>query len=386
MGAALIQRLRSGEAAAQARKNELYNIAGNSDAAISADAVGTVRARVAQQLENDGRVIDGVLTPASSRMLDELQRFSGLDIENQAVGSRTPVPGGEAPVRAAVNVQGIEQTRKRLSAMSQAAMNDADRAAARRILREFDNWESDAFDNALFSGSPDALRNVRAARDANREWRQRFYNDRDDADRIINRVVTGEVTPQEVSNWIVGASQVGSKGVSSRLLTRLAEATAGDAEAMQAIRGGVWNRLSQTSEGVTNKAPAKVADSILEFMNGSGRDVANRLFTPQQRGVMQAYADTLRSTAQGRQNLADVAATTKPGSMEVGIGPMQELATDILGRGGKTDEALFTAIDAYAKSDIGADSAQFAGRRPRRSGRRHCQKSRCISAHRAILA
>lgn len=350
MGAALIQRLRSGEAAAQARKNQLYDIAGNSDASISADAVGGIRARVAQQLENDGRVVDGVLTPASSRMMDELQRFSGLDIENRAVGARPPVPAGEMPVRAAVNVQGIEQTRKRLSAMSQAAANDADRAAARRILREFDNWESDAFDNALFSGSPEALANIRRARDANREWRQSFYNNRDDADRLINRVVTGEVTPQEMSNWLVGASQVGAKGVSSRLLTRLAEVTGNDAQAMEAIRGGVWNRLSQTAEGVTQKAPAKIADSISEFLNGSGRDVANRLFTPQQRGIMQAYGDTLRSTAQGRRDLADVASNTRPGASEAGIGPMQQLAADVLGRGGKTDEALFTAIDAYAKS------------------------------------
>jgi hypothetical protein len=350
MGATLIQRLRGGEEAARARKTELYQAAGNSDAAISADAVGNVRSRVAQSLNDDGRVVDGVLTPASSRMLDELQRFSGMDIENRAIGASPAVPGGEIPERAAVNVQGIEQTRKRLTAMSRAATNDADRAAARHIIREFDNWESDAFDSSLFSGSPEALQQVRAARDANREWRQNYYNNRDDADRIINRVVTGEVTPQEVSNWIVGASQVGAKGTSSRLLTRLAEVTGNDAEAMQAIRGGVWNRLSQTSEGVTGKAPAKIADSISEFMNGSGRDVANRLFTPEQRGIMRAYADTLRSTAEGRRNLSEVAANTKPGSMEVGIGPMQELAADVLGRGGKTDEALFNAINSYAKS------------------------------------
>jgi hypothetical protein len=157
MGATLIQRLRGGEEAARARKTELYQAAGNSDAAISADAVGNVRSRVAQSLNDDGRVVDGVLTPASSRMLDELQRFSGMDIENRAVGASPPAPGGEIPERAAVNVQGIEQTRKRLTAMSRAATNDADRAAARHIIREFDNWESDAFDSSLFSGSPEAL-------------------------------------------------------------------------------------------------------------------------------------------------------------------------------------------------------------------------------------
>lgn len=361
MGANLIARLRAGEQEARATKDRLYDIAGNSDAAVSADAVGGVRARVAQSLENDGRVIDGVLTPASSRMMDELQRLSGLNIENRAVGARVPVGAGEQPTRAAVSAQGIEQVRKRLNAFSRAATNDADRSAARQIIREFDNWQSHAFDNALFSGSDEALAAFRQARAANTEWRQRFgFNARDDADRIINRIVTGEVTPQEVSNWLVGASQVGAKGVSSRLLARIAEATGGDAEAMQAIRGGVWNRLSQATDGVTAKTPERVASGINEFLHGSGRDLANRLFTHEQQGIMQAYADTVRQGERARTMLADVAKNTKPQAMEIGTGPMQELANTVLGRGGKTDEALFSAIDAYAKSGGRGDIATLS--------------------------
>lgn len=351
MGQTLIQRLRAGEQGARARKERLYEAAGNSDASINAESVGTVRARVAQALEDDGRVIDGVITPASSRMLDELQRLSTLNIENRAVGSHPPVPSGESINRPAVSVQGIEQARKRLNRISRAAANDADRSAAREIIRAFDNWQSDAFDNALFSGSDEALTAFRQARAANTEWRQRFgFNARDDADRIVNRIVTGDVTPQEVSNWLVGASQVGAKGTSSRLLTRIAEATGGDAEAIQAIRGGVWNRLSQATEGATPKSPERIASGINEFLNGSGRDVANRLFTHEQQGIMRAYADTIRQGQRAREMVGEVARNTKPSPMDVGPGPMQELANTVLGRGGKTDEALFSAIDSYAKS------------------------------------
>lgn len=361
MGQAITARLRAGEQAARARKEQLYNAAGNSDAAISADAVGGVRARVAQALENDGRVIDGVLTPASSRMLDELQRFSDLNIENRAVGARLPSPAGDAPARAAVNMQGVEQVRKRLNGLSRAATNDADRSAARSIIREFDNWLSDSFDNALFSGSDDALNAFREARAANADWRTRFgFNARDDADRIVNRIATGEVTPQEVSNWLVGASKVGSKGVSSRLLTRIAEATGNDPEAMQAIRGGIWNKLSQSTGGVDAKAGGRVANDINEFLNGSGRDVANRLFTPEQRGIMSAYADTLRRTEAGREHLAEAGRVTKPTSTEVGTGPMQGLADTVLGRNGRTDEALFSAINSYAKSGSRGDVQTLA--------------------------
>lgn len=357
MGQALITRLRSGEQEAQALKDRLYASADQSGtaASINADTVGNVRSLAAQRLEDVGRVVDKELTPASSKMLDELQKFSGMNIDNKAVGAGSAAPLGEIPVKAAVNIRGIEQVRKRLNSFSQAATNDADRGAAREIIRSFDKWESDAVDNHLFSGSPEALQDVLKARNANREWRQRFYNDRDDADKLINKVVTGEITPQEMSNWIVGNSQIGSKGVSSRLLTRLGETTGNDPEAMNAIRGGVANRLFGTTEGVAEKNPAKVANDIHEFFNGSGRDVATRLYTPQQRQAALNYASTLRRAQDAREAISAVAKNTKPTAMQVGSGPMQELATSILGKSGKTDEALYSAIDSYARSGARGD-------------------------------
>lgn len=347
MGAALIQRLRTGEAAARANKDALYNVAGNSGASVRADAVQNARSVVAQGLEDSGVVVDPTLTPAASRMMGELQNLSDLRIPNEAVGARVAASGNERA--AAVSVQGLEQARKRLSFLSQAASNDADRRAAGAVMRQFDNWQSDVFENALFSGNDDALNAFRQARAANAQWRQHFFNEDDDAGRVINRIVTGEVTPQEVSNYIVGASKVGAKGVSSRLLTRLADATGNDPEAMQAIRGGIWSRLSQATEGTATKQPAKIVNDINEFLNGSGRDVANRLFTPQQQGIMRAYADTLRQGGQARETLDEVAKNTKPSSSKPAIGPMQDLANAVLGKNGKSDEALFNAIDSYAK-------------------------------------
>ncbi|HEU4805273.1 MAG TPA: hypothetical protein VFS91_05620, partial [Nitrobacter sp.] len=257
---------------------------------------------------------------------------------------------------APVDMKSIEQTRKKLNFISQAAANDSDRRAARLVKRGFDDWLNGAFDNALFSGSDEALKAFKDARAANTEWRTRFgFNARDDADRIVNKIVTGEVTPQEVSNWLIGASKVGSKGVSSRLLTRIAEATGNDQEAMQAIRGGIWNRLSQATGGVDAKPGVKVANDINEFLNGSGQDVANRLFTREQRGIMSAYADTIRRTQEGREQLIEAGKIARPSSAEVGVGPMQELADTVLGKNGRTDEALFSAINSYAKSGSRGD-------------------------------
>lgn len=360
MGATLIARLRTGEQEARQLKESLYGVAGNSDASISAGAVREVRGRIAQTLENDGWRIEPVLTPAASRMMDELTNLSNLQIPNRAVGARLP-SSGEGEI-AAINMHGIESTRKVLNRLSQAATNDADRAAARHIIRGFDDWLSESFDNALFSGSDEALDAYRSARTANADWRTRFgFNARDDADRIVNQIVTGAVTPQEVSNWIVGATKVGSKGVSSRLLTRIAEATGGDPEAAAAIRSGIWNRLTSATDGVDAKASGKVANDIAEFLNGSGSDVANRLFDPVQRRLMAAYGDTLRRGTEARNIVAEVGENTKPSAMSVGPGPMEQLAASVLGKSGKTDEALFSAIDAYAKSGGRGDIVTLSG-------------------------
>lgn len=348
MGQAITARLRAGEQAARARKEELYKAAGESEASIEAGAARGAVSRVAQSLENEGIVVDPVLTPVASRMFDEVRKLGELRNPNKAVGARPPAFGDEQI--AAISIQGIERTRKVLNFLRQGAANDADRRAASGVVREFDRWLDDAVDNALFSGSDEALSAIKSARKANAEWRSRFFNTKDDAGKVINKIVTGEVTPQEVSNWLIGASKVGASGVSSRLLTRIAEVTGGDAQAMQAIRGGVWNRLSQSTGGVDAKAGPKVANDVYEFLNGSGRDIANRLFTPEQRGIMKAYADTVRSTAAQREALPSVAKASKPTPTEVGIGPMQELANTVLGRNGRTDEALFAAINSYAKS------------------------------------
>ncbi|XUM21071.1 hypothetical protein ACRAVF_27295 [Bradyrhizobium oligotrophicum S58] len=355
MGATLIQRLRANEGAARARKDALYDQAGRANAAVRADEVGRARAFVAQRVEDQGRVVDPVLTPAANRMMDELQRLAELEIPNRAVGARVPATGTEE--RVGVSVQGIEQARKRLNSMRQAANNDADRGAARAVMNAFDDWQAQAFENALLSGDDTALQAFRSARAANTAWRQRFFNDETDAGKFVTRIVTGEVTPQEVANYLIGSGQVGAKGVASRLLTEIAHATDGDAEAMGAIRGAVWNKLSQATEGTGTKAPDKVARDIMEFLNGSGRDVANRVLDEDQRRLMRAYAETLRSGQDARALIGDVAEATRPGAMPVQPGPMKQIADAVIGKGRKSDEALFSAIDSYAKSGGRGDIA-----------------------------
>jgi hypothetical protein len=115
MGETLIARLRQGEQEARATKDRLYGTLGESDASVRADSVQGVHNRVSTALDEVGRVVDPQLTPAASRMMDELRGFSELRIPNR-VGPGAPNPADIA----AVDARGMEQVRKRLSSMSQA--------------------------------------------------------------------------------------------------------------------------------------------------------------------------------------------------------------------------------------------------------------------------
>ncbi len=355
VGETITTRLRTAEGEARNLKNELYGIAGGTDATINADAVRGVAGRVAGALDDAGRVIDPVLTPASARMMERLQTLSRLEIPNR-VGTAT-APRGTV----GVDFAGIEQTRKVLNGLSRAASNDADRSAARMITRQFDNWVTDSFDRALYSGSDEALTAIQAARTANRNWRENFgFNSNVDADRIVNRIATGEVTPQETANWIIGAAKVGASGSSARLLQRIATATGNDPEAAAAIRSGIWNRLSQNAEGVERGTPEQIANGIFEFLNGSGQPVSRAMFDGRQRRIMEVYAQTIREGARGRQALERGARpvrteTTRVADVRPDVGPMEELANTVLGRNGKTDEALFATIEAYSRSGSRGD-------------------------------
>src|SRR4051812_5424717 len=55
------------------------------------------------------------------------------------------------------------------------------------------------------------------------------------------------------------------------------EATGNNAELAQSIRGGVWNTLS---------SGANAARDIREFLGNSGRDLATRLFSPEDQALM----------------------------------------------------------------------------------------------------
>lgn len=352
MGAGTIEAVRDANRATEARKNRLYDVAGEAEGTIRADAVGGLHGRVMQDLENVGVHIDPELTKAANIMANELQNFERLQIPNRAVGASVPTtPDTEI---AGISLQGAERMRKRLVSMSRGAKTEEDGRAARSIMNSFDDWQNDAMQTSLLSGDPQALEKFQRARAANRDWRERFgYNERSDADRIVQKIIdpNAPVTPQEVAQWLIGSGKVGKQGASSRLYQNVMEATGNNAELAQGIRGGVWNALSSS---------ANAARDIREFLGNSGRDLAGRLFSAEDQALMRAHANELDAARAAREAAGETAKSTKPKPTDVETGPMQQLADRVIGGGQKSDEALFNTIEGYATSGSRADVKTLA--------------------------
>ena len=359
LGTLVTERLKTSEAAAKANKEALYKEAGQPGRAfVDRPVVEGIYKNVVGKLEEVGRVVDPATTPAAAQMLKRLADVSRLRLQNMA--SNAGIPAKEAIV--GVDLKGIESSRQALNNMAQGASNDADRAASKMIIREFTKSVDDAFDAGLFSGDPKALEAYGKARAANREWRQKFgFNAETDADKVLNKIATGEVTPNEVANWIIGNSKVGAQGAASRLIGRIATATGNDPEVLQAIRSGIWSKLSSSAEGVAEKNPVKVANDIHEFLSGSGSTVAKQVFTEEQRNIAAIYADTVRYGQKAREEIEAghkpiKIADTKVAETKPGVGPLETLMKRVIGAGqGRTDNALFDAINGYTKSNSKGD-------------------------------
>jgi len=380
MGQTVVDTVRASEQVARGRKDAAYRDAGSIDATVLDDAVGDVHQSVRADLASDrggqGRVaVDREATPVARRMLRRLRAFSNDARQRAAAAVNDAIAEGgtaEDAAQTGQSMRNIEGMRQDLNFLSQGAKNDADHRAARRIINAFDDWHHGAVENSLMEGSdPGALPAMQRARAANRDWRQRFgYNDRNDADKVINKMVRGEagqhIGPNDVSNILTATR--GDK--TERLLDRIYEAT-GDhpnhANVVQAVRGGFWNKLAGTAEGTTARSPEKISSDIYQFLHGSGRNMAGRIYSAEDQALMRRHADVLRAGVRAREDTAALARAGEPQPTEVTKGPMQELADRVIGRGQKSDEALYNTIEGYAKSKSRADVktlANLLGRLP----------------------
>ena len=348
--------IRDNHARLQDEKNAAYDLAANTEGAIKAEGLKSLFPQADRAFTESGRALSN-LTPAANNVREALKNLSDLNIPTNMHGAHVPGAGAES-----ISVQGLNTFRKNINSLANQAGTAEDGAAARVFTRAFDNWQADAMGKHLASGDPEtALRLHMEANAKNRDLMQRFgYNDRNDADTIINKIVQpgNQIGSEDISKALFAG---GNKP--DRLIDSIFQATGDHPNhqgVVQALRGGFWNKIAGAGEGVTARGPEKIASDINTFMNR--REVANRLFTPNEQALARSHADMLRATAQARKEAPAIAKASEPKPAEVVSGPAETLADRVLGKGQKPSEALYDTIEGYAKSKGGGKDIETLAR------------------------
>jgi len=241
-------------------------------------------------------IIDDVTTPIAARAIRDLDNISNLKIQNLADPSGAPDPSKIV----AVNLRGVEQARKRLVSFYTAAKSKGDASdirATQRVIDAFDDEIEQAITTGLFTGSDDALKAIKEARMAYRDYRRTFtpQGRGDDVGQGLQKIIERDATAGEVANYLYGASQVGEKGVSSRMAVRLKQVFGEGSEEWSAVKQGLWMRLTSKPEGMTDFGPQAMSERIFKFLHGPGADTARAIFGKEELAKMGRLAVAMKN-------------------------------------------------------------------------------------------
>lgn len=247
--------------------------------------------RITESLVNrpEPVIIDATLTPAAHRALSELDAVSNLQLGT--IGQ--PGAGDEV---LGVTLRGVDQARRKLAAYSRAAAtNPADKRAVGAIIGEFDGQIQNAMENGLFSGSDDALGALQEARKAFASYQRTFkpQGAGDDVGNALRAIIERDATPEQVANYLYGSAKIGATGLSVRMAERLKGILGEGSTEWAAVRQGAWQRVLGSSDMGVKRA----SDRILDFVQGDGRSLSARLFSPDELAQMAKLANVLRAIA-----------------------------------------------------------------------------------------
>lgn len=297
-GQVVSQDVRSMAEATKKGVDAAYKTARETPGEIHAGAFEGMGQKIKGSLTNarDPVVVDET-TPVASKMLQYVDgQVSNLKITNRA----DPYGAPNAERITGVSLNGVDQWRKNLVALRKNAQpGTPDYRAASAVLRSFDNQIDQAINGGLFSGDQRAIKAWNDARAAHADYRSTFKGGKDDpvgrvVEKIIGKDSKGPAIANDVADYMYGAAGTNPASLNVSVTTRIKKIVGENSPAWAATRQGLFERLTNAGEGMTALGPGQVSQRINKFLNNDGKEMANVLFSPAQRDMLQKYADLMR--------------------------------------------------------------------------------------------
>jgi hypothetical protein len=258
------------------------------DAYLSVDGVNGLLNRMKSATRN----LDwqkGELAPASTKLLTEITNFQKTF---KSIKGIKPF-----------HIKRLESMRRNINAKVSSAANPTDKRQVMQLKTEFDNYLDDAVDNALFSGDETALEAIKQARGLRAEYGRKFQRSdartrsgrpiKDAAGDVIEKMISGNMTDEQVANYLFGAVKLGGNNVSAPLAQRLKTVFAETSPEWASIRQASFLKLMQPM------ANGKISgQTILTRLNeatkGSGETFMKTVFTPDEVGTFYRFANAVK--------------------------------------------------------------------------------------------
>lgn len=238
--------VRSQYATLKGEADSAYQALRQSTASISGDAIQQLpqRARAAVQDFDLG----SETMPATRRALEVLDQEFGA-------------AAGE------VGIKKYSDVLTRLTNLAGSAANRADKAAAGRVKAAASQWLDEAVDSAVVNGDAAAIDVLKKARGLRAELGARFESRGagDRAGKLVQTMVAGKASPDELAQTMFGASQI-SPAATANFATKIKAALGDDVGAWDAFRSAVVLKATAKNTGEP-LSPIAMVSNIKRFLN-----------------------------------------------------------------------------------------------------------------------
>lgn len=322
-GQVVSNRLRRQSAEMRGATAAAYERARMFPAEVNAEAVQSMPGEIRRGLaERDNPIVVDQLTPLSSQALDYIDTALGdLQIIDRARPGAVP---GEI---SGVTLDGLERVRQNLGRFRQSALEaggpgvvSQDARALGEVMRQFDNQVERALTGGQFTGDERVVRAFLNARARHADYMSNFRS-KDPVGRVIEKITGREgnrpldpAHANDVADYIFGRTGANPNTTDVGVINRIRTITSDDPRVMDAIRQGHFARLTERPAGMSEMSNQQVVNRVNEFLNGQGREMAEALYTPEQRRLLQAYADMRQNLILPRTaaNTSNTAAFVQP--------------------------------------------------------------------------
>lgn len=230
------------KAAEKGEVDRLYTDARGTKAGLRGDGARELSGRVKAAIAE--KEFDVETMPILNRRLDEIGRLEKL------------------PAGSAIKLSAIDAYRRRLGQNRAPATDGSQNLALDTIKRTLDGFMDEAFDADMIRGDPAAIQKWKDARAASSAYQARFKGD-----KFIRDMAKIEATPEQMRQWVFGASAVGAKPQAALAVRSIGDIVGKDSPQFAALR---QDALFDVMEPLLRKEP-----SLQQFARNYDRLVRN---------------------------------------------------------------------------------------------------------------